>query len=124
MREKPSAAPIGGGGTLPSRIARRNARPLRPAEAAAVRIGSCHSMVRERWVMIPPAAGAAPRIAGSAPPPASRGAPGRRRRARQEGIMGASMPARGPSSALPILRPMLLEAGELPAEDDRYLYEV
>jgi bifunctional non-homologous end joining protein LigD len=34
------------------------------------------------------------------------------------------MPARGPSSALPTIRPMLLESGDLPDEDDRYLYEV
>ncbi|MDB4964438.1 MAG: ligD [Myxococcales bacterium] len=34
------------------------------------------------------------------------------------------MRPRSPSSALPTIRPMLLESGDLPDEDDRYLYEV
>lgn len=34
------------------------------------------------------------------------------------------MPARGQTAALPLIRPMLLDSGRLPDDDDRYLYEV
>src|SRR5260370_2803297 len=45
---KPIVAVIGGAGSLPSKIARMNSRPLRPAPRLSASIGSSHVIVRVR----------------------------------------------------------------------------